>query len=371
MNRKSVDEIRHDLARIKEEGILPRILEAIPNICFIATAERQIVFANRAMLEVVDAANRLAIAGLRPGEALGCIHAFESNEGCGTSEVCTTCGALDAIIDSSLGSETSAECRITRSNGQVMDLRVWAAPTTIREKHYIVVTLADTSDEKRRRVLERLFFHDVLNTASAIRGFCELLSKRSEDEADKIKDLIHQLSIRLLEEISAQKDLTDAENGELAINLSKISTRNVVQQIIDQHGQFDQPYGPFATISEDSEDITMVSDAVLLRRVLENLIKNALEAVKPGDEVAVGVYKKNGSVEFVIRNSGTMAREIQLQIFQRSFSTKGQGRGIGTYSVKLLTEKYLKGKVSFESDRNNTVFRVLLPMDCPQDVYKV
>jgi hypothetical protein len=92
----------------------------------------------------------------------------------------------------------------------------------------IVITLADTSNEKRR-ALEHLFFHDVLNTAGAIRGFCELFSKRSEDEADRIKNLIHQLSIRLIEEISAQKDLSDAENGDLAIRLSEMSTRNMVQ----------------------------------------------------------------------------------------------------------------------------------------------
>ena len=40
---------------------------------------------------------------------------------------------------------------------------------------------------------------------------------------------------------------------------------------------------------------------------------------------------------------------IRLQIFQRSFSTKGAGRGLGTYSVKLLSERYLKGAVGFRS----------------------
>jgi signal transduction histidine kinase len=36
-------------------------------------------------------------------------------------------------------------------------------------------------------------------------------------------------------------------------------------------------------------------------------------------------------------------------VFQRSFSTKGTGRGLGTYSIKLLTERYLGGRVWFES----------------------
>jgi sensor histidine kinase regulating citrate/malate metabolism len=42
-----------------------------------------------------------------------------------------------------------------------------------------------------------------------------------------------------------------------------------------------------------------------------------------------------------------------MQLFQRSFSTKGTGRGIGTYSMKLFGEKYLEGRVDFESTREN------------------
>jgi sensor histidine kinase regulating citrate/malate metabolism len=40
-------------------------------------------------------------------------------------------------------------------------------------------------------------------------------------------------------------------------------------------------------------------------------------------------------------------------MFKRSFTTKGIGRGLGTYSMKLLGEKYLKGKVGFESSKQN------------------
>lgn len=48
---------------------------------------------------------------------------------------------------------------------------------------------------------------------------------------------------------------------------------------------------------------------------------------------------------------------------QRSFRTQGgTGRGIGTSSVKLLTEQYLRGTVSFASEpRRGTTFAVTLP----------
>jgi sensor histidine kinase regulating citrate/malate metabolism len=53
-------------------------------------------------------------------------------------------------------------------------------------------------------------------------------------------------------------------------------------------------------------------------------------------------------------------------IFQRSFSTKGFGRGLGTYSIRLLTERYLKGSVSFTSSAlSGTIFRVRYPLAQP------
>jgi sensor histidine kinase regulating citrate/malate metabolism len=58
-----------------------------------------------------------------------------------------------------------------------------------------------------------------------------------------------------------------------------------------------------------------------------------------------------------------MKREIQLQIFQRSFSTKGSGRGLGTYSIKLLTEQYLHGKAWFTSNEvEGTTFFASIPI---------
>ena len=52
-----------------------------------------------------------------------------------------------------------------------------------------------------------------------------------------------------------------------------------------------------------------------------------------------------------------------MQIFKRSFSTKGKGRGLGTYSVRLLAENYLKGKAGFISnEKEGTIFFVDLPV---------
>jgi signal transduction histidine kinase len=109
-------------------------------------------------------------------------------------------------------------------------------------------------------------------------------------------------------------------------------------------------------------DVTFASDKSLLARVLGNMIKNALEATPPEGVVTIGCDADDDNVDFWVHNESAMPREVQLQVFQRSFSTKGQGRGVGTYSIKLLTELYLNGEVSFASTpETGTTFRVSYP----------
>jgi sensor histidine kinase regulating citrate/malate metabolism len=100
------------------------------------------------------------------------------------------------------------------------------------------------------------------------------------------------------------------------------------------------------------------SDPLILKRVLINTVKNALEASEEGAVIRMGTKIVNRHVIFWINNPGVIPEHAQSQIFQRSFSTKGTNRGIGTYSIKLLTTRYLKGSVSFksESDEGTTFF---------------
>ncbi len=68
---------------------------------------------------------------------------------------------------------------------------------------------------------------------------------------------------------------------------------------------------------------------------------------------------KKNIIFFFVYNKTVMTESVKLQVFQRSFSTKGKGRGIGTYSVKLFVERYLKGKVAFVSEEGKgTTFSV-------------
>ncbi|HON06531.1 MAG TPA: HAMP domain-containing sensor histidine kinase, partial [Verrucomicrobiota bacterium] len=124
----------------------------------------------------------------------------------------------------------------------------------------------------------------------------------------------------------------------------------------------------FITIDYNSKNTLILTDPGLFKRVLFNLIKNALEAIGINKTVTIGAIEDNETVTVYIHNPTFIPERIQLQMFNRSFSTKGQGRGLGTYSAKLLTEGYLQGKVWFESTvEKGTTFYVKLPKQIDLD----
>jgi len=94
-----------------------------------------------------------------------------------------------------------------------------------------------------------------------------------------------------------------------------------------------------------------------------NMAKNALEAITNGEEVILKAATSGGKIIFSTYNPGHIPEDIQLQIFHRTFSTKGENRGLGTYSMKMHAEKYLNGKIYFRSNTGKgTTFYCELPL---------
>jgi len=93
-------------------------------------------------------------------------------------------------------------------------------------------------------------------------------------------------------------------------------------------------------------DYTFETDQPIMRRIVGNMVLNALEATPEGGTVLMRALLTDDKLRIEVENSGEIPQEIQRSLFKRSFSTKSDsGRGIGTYSMKLFGERYL-GAVS-------------------------
>ncbi len=362
--RATEEDVGRQVRSVLETENLENLYASVSDIVVVLNKERQVVFANKNLLDLIGETDLSRVYGRRPGEVLRCVHASETEAGCGTTESCSACGGMRAIMTAQKGAQDVQECRIIQDeNSDALELLFKASPLSVNGEEFTVVAIKDISHEKRRRVLERIFFHDIMNTAVGVRGLSELLSIADSESLDQFRKMIYSGAEKLVDEIRSQRDLTAAENNELKTTIEVLDTGSVLANLVELYAAHEVAEGKALRLDEKSESFQMKSDKTLLTRVLGNMIKNALEACKPGDSVIVSVQRHNDSAEFRVHNPGHIPRDAQLQIFQRSFTTKGVGRGLGTYSMRLLSERYLHGHVSFTSSgEEGTTFIAVYPV---------
>jgi signal transduction histidine kinase len=330
---------------------------------------RQIVVANQAMLTLLRQQTD-SIIGRRPGEVMCCLGASESPNGCGTAQRCRFCGVLRAVSHClNQGGTATEECRVrVLRDGyeESLDLLVTATPLTCGDT-YALVVLRDVSAEKRKAALERVFFHDLLNAVGGLRGLLQLQSEEQPgNETAPLGFPLVQLADYILEEIATGRDLAAAEAGELTVAQEEVDIESLFSDLCQLYGQHPGNGGvKIVAINEGKVDFIR-TDRTLLRRVLGNLLKNAVEASSEDDTVTIR-FRDELPPTFEVHNPGVMTQEVQMQVFQRNYSTKGgYGRGLGAYGAKMLTERYLHGKISFISHpTTGTIFKVSLPNFSP------
>lgn len=361
--RAPSDVIDHQVSLVKNQDSLNALLDANPSIVLVLNQYRQVVYANQALARFLKLDEINFVFGLRPGEVLSCANSDVSPGGCGNSEFCKTCGAMNAILSSQDGNFDIQECHITRKeSGDALDLRIWATPHSIAGERFTIFAVQDVSHEKRRSMLERIFFHDVLNTAGNLRNFAVLLKNASPEELPEYAEDIQRMSEELIDVIQAQREITRAENGDLVVNPELFKPAELLDEIAALYHKQQSATGIRVSKEVEEPDLEFISDPVLLRRILLNMVKNAVEASRPGDTVKLECHHEGEQIIFRVHNPAVMPEMVRLQVFQRSFSTKGTGRGLGTYGARLLGERYLGGTVSFSSgEGKGTQFMITLP----------
>jgi len=220
---------------------------------------------------------------------------------------CQECGAAKAILSSLAGHKSLEECHLTRFVNcvpEALDMLVYATPFAYNSEQYSIFSIADISHEKRRRALERIFFHDIINTAGGLQGLVSLLKMTAPQEMAPEMQLMEGGLVALMEEINAQKELASAETGELAVTYELIKTSDLLNRVVELYENHPAAAKRHIIIDPSMAFIEFRSDSTLLRRVMGNLVKNALEASKPGETITIGCQKAEKVVRFWVSNPG-------------------------------------------------------------------
>lgn len=357
----------NDLASLcLDDAAVHAVLEAVDSYAVILNAQRQILAANPVLLEALMQGDSARCKGLRLGETMECVHASEGPDGCGSSRACRRCGALLSILaNQATGQAAEGECLISlRREGrwEAREFAVRSSSLVVAGHTLTLLTLRDISALKRRETLERIFIHDLMNSLQGLQGWAEILQAAGADAASVAGHVLTMAS-HLTAEVDAQRRLLQAECGELTPDLQIVACEAVLDDLEVALGSdlvrrlVRMPIPPEAGF--------LRTDPAILCRILGNMVVNALEALPSGGQAKVWFEHRAGRPCYVVENPGCMTPEVAERVFQRSFSTKAnRGRGLGTYSMKLLGETILGGTVGFTTSwTEGTRFFIELPGD--------
>ena len=212
--------------------------------------------------------------------------------------------------------------------------------------------------------------HELRTPLSMILGYAELLAAGDlgavAEEQQGPLDIIVQRSYALHDLIGNITAILENEGRELIeepVLLSGLIDEALVdfQVLADRAG--------LELLSECAGPVPPVlGDAEHLRRVVDNLIGNALKFTPAGGTVAVRLRGDNGSVMLQVADSGIgIDGEHQLRIFERFYQVDGSSRrahggcGLGLALVKEIVEKH-GGTVTVDSQLGGgSTFTVTLP----------
>ena len=180
-----------------------------------------------------------------------------------------------------------------------------------------------------------------------------------KDEAERLSRIVEDLFILARQPIDAPAALMKEP---LSLNVLVKDCARAAQVLAIRKGLRLQT-------ESDSSSIILSGDDELLKRMMLNLLDNAVKYTPEGGEISVGLARQNGSARIVVRDTGIGIHEAdQLHVFDRFYrADKARSRALGGAGLGLSIVQWIVdahgGKIEVQSTPGKgTVFTVELPL---------
>ncbi|KNY27657.1 two-component system histidine kinase PnpS [Pseudobacteroides cellulosolvens] len=257
-------------------------------------------------------------------------------------------------------------------------LRIYTSPIKTNTTEQLnaggLATIYDITNLKKLEQIRTEFVsnvtHELKTPLTSIRGFIETLKSGAIDDksvAVKFLDIIDIESERLSSLINDILQLSEIENKTKDSDISSHKINNTVKEIYDMIQGVASKKNVQLSF-EVEENITITANKNRIKQMLINLIDNAIKYNIDGGTVYLKVFKTEGKINFIIKDSGIGIDEEHIhRIFERFYRVdKGRSRNMGGTGLGLSIVKHIvnlyNGNIKVTSKLGSgTEFIVQLP----------
>lgn len=205
----------------------------------------------------------------------------------------------------------------------------------IFETFYSQKTEYDRSKLVMTQVLTNIS-HDLRTPLTVLKGYSEILSRQAADTyfTDSFLDMISKIDEKadeLIDTINQYFTLSKIESGDMAVEIQNVNVTQVCHEVIlDYYDILERERFEVEILIED-KPVFACADTEALKRILKNLIDNAIKHGGSGKYLAMSLKKYPDSVVIEITDHGRgIEKKHQEQIFMRNYAAgKTSGNGLG------------------------------------------
>lgn len=223
--------------------------------------------------------------------------------------------------------------------------------------------LAQTQRELAWREMAKQVAHEIKNPLTPMKLTVQSLQRRFDPNDPKIDEKIKDFCETMVQQIDTMSAVASAFSNFASMPAQEKTTLNVVKVVQLALDIFNED---FIRFEAPEEEIIATFDQSQIIRIINNLVKNAIQAIpdyEPFPRVLVRVERNQENVLITITDNGSgIPDAIRNKIFEPKFTTKSSGMGLGLAMIKNMIESY-GGTISFDSVTDKgTTFYVELPI---------
>lgn len=197
--------------------------------------------------------------------------------------------------------------------------------------------------------------HQLGTPISSLQGWVEMLKDNPVNE---------KIGVEIEKDVDRLKLVSD-RFGKIG-SIPQLEEKNIVQQVenmVDYIKRRSTDKVSFSINSQNDYDISVMINAPLFDWVIENLLKNALDAMDGKGSIVVDIKNEITQTIIEVTDSGKGILKSNInKVFKPGFTTKKRGWGLGLSLSKRIIEHYHKGELFVKNSEvgKGTTFRIIL-----------